>query len=96
MSRLEFINFENEVQFKNTIKALLSGEDVTRTYKTKDGEDKTKLVCRKNRLYVGNNYSISVSKDNEGRVFVGIDYLSSDDRIQMMKLNNDSSNVEEF
>lgn len=84
MTRLEFTKFEKLEDMKEAFNALAKGEEILTKY-TKDGETKTKVLCRKGRMYLGNNYSISLSKDEKGNYYLGIDYLSSDDRIQISK-----------
>jgi hypothetical protein len=86
MTRLEFQSLENKEELKEVLNALAKGLDYFKPYTDKEGKSQTKLLCRNGRLYVGSNYSISLSIDEKTqKCYLGVDYLSSDDRI---KLNN--------
>lgn len=93
MSRLEFITIENKEELKHILRSLIKKEEYIKTYKDKDNLQKHKIICKNGRLYLGNNYSISLSKDNNNKYYMGIDYLSADDRIKLK--NNNSFNKEE-
>lgn len=90
MTRLEFVKFESQDDFKSGIKALMNGEDLSREYTTTDGQKKTIKLVSKGRMYLGNNYSISLSQDKDGKHFLGVDYLSSEDRIEINKNKKDN------
>lgn len=83
MTRLEFIGLKDTEELKTIFNKLAKGEEHAHTYVNKEGEQKTKTICKNGRLYVGSNYSISFSKADDGRVYLGVDYLSSDDRIKL-------------
>lgn len=86
MTRLEFQKLESLDEMKEVFNALVKGEDYFIQYKDKEGQTQKKVLCRNGRLYVGSNYSLSFSLDEKtGNCFIGVDYLSSDDRIQMAK-----------
>lgn len=83
MTRLEFIGLENIEEMKKVFNALAKGEDYFITYTDKEGYKQKKLICRNGRLYIGSNYSISLGIADDKRTFIGVDYLSSDDRIKL-------------
>jgi hypothetical protein len=95
MTRLEFVKVEGTEKFKKVIKALLNGESIEKSYTDKDGNKKVSSLVNKNRLFLGNNLSISVSRDNDDNIYIGVDYLSSDDRIKISKLKQDK-NITDF
>ena len=85
MTRLEFTSIENDDEMKAVIEALVAGKEYKTFYKNKEGKQEPKTVCKNGRLYIGSNYSISISKTQSGKYYIGVDYLSSDDRIQIKK-----------
>jgi len=87
MTRLEQIEFENKEKFMIAIDKILSSEDVFRTYK-KNGEDKKIKIISKNRLYVGNNFNISIKQADNKKIYLSIDYFSVDDRFNIAKNKN--------
>ncbi len=84
MTRLEFTKFDNIEEMKKAFNALIKREEYFTTY-TKDGETKSKKLCKNGRLYLDNNYSISLSVPEDGKCYLGVDYYSSDDRIEVNK-----------
>ena len=94
MSRLEFTKFNNIEEMKEALNALVKGEDYLVQYE-KEGETKTKVLCRNKRLYLGNNYSISLSI-NDDKVYLGIDYYGADDRIKVNKNSSTPTTTDVF
>lgn len=88
MTRLEFTTLDNQAEVETVIKALLNGSEYKKAYTDKDGQQAFKLICKNKKMFVGANYSISVSKSGEGKFYIGIDYFSSDDRIAINKNKN--------
>lgn len=84
MTKLETINFDNKEKFSQAMFAVLAGEDVFRSYQ-KNGETKKLKIISNNRLYLGNNYSLSINEAKDGKVYLSIDYFSAEDRIRMSK-----------
>jgi hypothetical protein len=89
--KLETIEFENLDKFNAAIKEILAGSDIYRTYVNADKEEVKKKIISKNRLYVGNNFSLNINKADNGKVYVSIDYFGAEDRIRISKLNNNKS-----
>ena len=84
MTRLEFVSLESKEEMKEVFNALAKGEDYLTSYTDKEGKQQSKVLCRNGRLYVGSNYSVSLSIDEKtGKCYLGVDYLSSDDRIKL-------------
>lgn len=92
MTRLEFLGLENVEEMKTILNKLVKGEEHYITYKDREGEQQKKLVCKNGRLYVGSNFSISLSVADNKKCYIGVDYLSSDDRI---KLNNNKPTTQD-
>lgn len=87
MTRLEFVKLESVEELKKVINALVNKEEYKVSYSDKEGQVQRKTLCKNGRLYVGSNFSNSISVDDKGQVYIGVDYLSSDDRIQMNRNN---------
>lgn len=85
MARLEFTTLENEQEAQEVIKALLNGNEYKKPYTSSEGKQEFKIICKNRKMYIGSNYAISLSKSNDGKLYLGIDYHSSDDRIQVKK-----------
>lgn len=85
MTRLEFVGFSDVEEFKNVMNALVKGEEYVITYKDKEGVNQRKILAKNGRLYVGSNFSVSLSQSEDKKIYLGVDYLSSDDRISMRK-----------
>ena len=83
MTRLEQIEFENYEKLTAAIENIVEKKDAFRTYKNKEGQDVTKKIISNNRLYVGNNYSLSINKADNGKIYLAIEYFSADDRIRI-------------
>jgi len=83
--KLELIEFENEEKFKLALEKIKNKEEVYRTIKNKDGEEFKKKIISNGRLYVGNNYSLSINLAENGKIYLSIDYFSAEDRIQIAK-----------
>jgi len=95
MSRLEQIEFENTEKLHLAIDKILSGEKITRDFKS-GNETKTKTIINNNRLYVGNNLSLQVNKDvKTGKVYLAITYYSLDDRFEVAKHNKEADSKNE-
>lgn len=90
MAKLEFIKFESEKDFIKTIKALLNNETITKSYKNDKGEDVKYNVVHNSRLFLGNNFSLSLSEDENKNIYLGVEYFSVQDRIKVAKLKKES------
>jgi len=84
MTRVEMQTFENEETLLAAIKTAIAGKEASRTY-TKDGEEKKVKLISNNRIYLGNNWSIGFSKDNNGKIYMSTDFFTVDDRIAVAK-----------
>ena len=93
MVRLELIEFENKEKLLLAVEKLLVGAVVKRKYTNKENKEVEKIIISKNRLYLGNNVSIHISQDKNGKVYLSCDYLSFDDRVAISKLNKEGSNL---
>jgi len=91
MTKLEFIKFGSEDEFKKTIKALINGETLTKTYKDKDGKDVTFNIVHNSRLFLGNNFSLSLQEDEAKNLYLGVEYFTANDRIKVAKLKKESN-----
>lgn len=89
MSKLEFIKFESEEDFVKAVKALINNETITSSYKKDDKEIEYNVVHNR-RLLFGNNFSLSLSQDDNGKLYLGVEYFSVGDRIKVSKLNKAS------
>lgn len=96
MTRLEFVKLESVEELKKVINALVNKEEYKVSYTDKEGQIQKKTICKNGRLYVGSNYSNSISVDDKGKVYIGVDYLSSDDRIQMNRNSNKFETINIF
>jgi len=85
MSRLEFIKFESEEDFIKAIKALINNETIKSSYTKNDKKVEYNIVHNR-RLLLGNNFSLSLSEDEKGQLYLSIDYFSIGDRIKVSKL----------
>lgn len=85
MTRLEFTTLDNEQEALKVINALLKGSEYKKEYTSSDGKQEFKVVCKNKKMYIGSNFALSISKSSDGKIFVGVDYYSSDDRIQVKK-----------
>lgn len=83
MVRLEFVGLDSTEELKKVMNALVKGEEYKKSFKTQEGETKEKILCKNGRLYVGSNYSVSLSVADNGKAYLGIDYYSSEDRIKV-------------
>jgi len=90
MAKLEFIKFESEDSFKKAIKALLNGETIKSSYKDKNGDLKEYNLVSNKRLYLGNNFSLSLSEDDNKNLYLGVEYFSAQDRINVAKINKET------
>jgi len=85
MARLEFKKFSTE-EIKEVFKALLNNSEYVVEYNNKDNEKKTYALVKGGRLYLDNNYSINLSKNEEkDEVYLSVDYFTSDDRVRLFK-----------
>lgn len=85
MTKIEQIEFENQDKFMTAINKVLAGEEVFRTYTNKSNEEKKVKIISNNRLYVGNNFSLSINKADNGKVYVSVDYFSVENRFELAK-----------
>lgn len=96
MTRLEQLDFDNEDKLINAIKLVINKKEAFRTY-TKDGEQKQVKIISNGRLYLGNNLSLGISKADNGKVYVSIDYFGVEDRIRIAQSNKteftDATNI---
>ena len=92
MARLEFTTLENEQEALTVINALLNGSEHKKSYTDSEGKQQFKIICKNSKMYIGSNYAISLSKSNDGKLYIGIDYHSSDDRIQVKKFYDEKQN----
>ena len=94
MTKIETIEFENIEKLKAALNAVIAGEDIYRSYIDKDNETHKKKIISKNRLYVGNNFSININQASTGKVYLSIDYFGVEDRIRMSQQSKTTSNKE--
>lgn len=94
MTKLEQIEFENLEKFHLAIGKILAKEEVFRTYKNSEGEEKKKKIIANNRLYIGNNLSLNIVEAENKKVYVCIDYFSVENRFDIAKNKTDSKKGE--
>lgn len=93
MTRLEFFSVEQK-ELKDFLNSWVKGEEVSESFKDKDGNKKTKLRVNKGRIYLGNNYSLRINLDEQTKkYFFSLEYLSVNDRIKMNSSQVSTTNV---
>lgn len=96
MTRLEQIDFESKEKFLRAVELLFEGGEASRSYKTSDGETKTKKLISKGKLFLGNNLSLSITEADNKKVYVALNYFSVDNRIDMYSKKENKRETEEI
>jgi hypothetical protein len=83
---MEQIKIRKE-KLKELFNSWIKGETVTETYTDKDGNERTRILVNKNRIYFPGNWSLRMGQD-ENNYYLGIDYFGYQDRIRVLKSEN--------